>query len=64
MVEHYFFYFFCFIKILEEAKKEKGDELTTVETIMIAGKIYIPTIVTGADSIACIFGANVLNKKQ
>lgn len=50
--------------LLEQAKKEKGEELTTVETIKVAGIVYIPAVVTGAASIACIFGANVLNKRQ
>ena len=49
---------------LEEAKKEKGDELTTSEKIVVAGPTYIPSIVAGVSTIACIFGANILNKRQ
>lgn len=52
------------VRLLEEAKKEKGDKLTTLETIKVAGPAYIPSIVTGTATIACIVGANVLNKKQ
>ena len=52
------------LALLEEAKEEKGEELTTLETIKVAGPVYIPTIVTGVSSIACIFGANMLNKRQ
>lgn len=48
--------------LLEEAKKEKGEELTKLEKVKIAGTKYIPTILVGASTIACIFGANVLNK--
>lgn len=50
--------------LLEEAKKEKGDELTKMETIKVAGPAYIPSIVMGTATIACVIGANVLSKKQ
>lgn len=52
------------LMLLEEAKKEKGEELTKVEVIKTAGPAYIPAIITGAATIACVFGANVLNKRQ
>jgi hypothetical protein len=32
--------------------------------VVVAAPAYIPTVVTGAATIACIFGANVLNKRQ
>lgn len=50
--------------ILEKAKEEKGSDLTTSETIMATAKVYIPPVLIGASSIACIFGATVLNKRQ
>lgn len=52
------------LKLLEEAKIEKQDELTIGEKIKIAGPKYIPSILLGAGTIACIFGANVLNKRS
>ena len=52
------------IKLLEEAKQEKGEDLTKLETVRIAGPAYIPSILVGASTIACIFGANVLNKRK
>jgi hypothetical protein len=52
------------ITLLEEAKEEKGEELTKLETIKVAGPSYIPAIAIGAATIACIAGANILNKKQ
>lgn len=52
------------IRLLEEAKKEKGEELTKVEKIKIAGPKYVPTVLLGVGTLACIFGANVMNKKQ
>lgn len=48
--------------LLENAKKEKGEDLTVIEKVKIAGPAYIPAIVTGSSTIACIFGANALNK--
>lgn len=50
------------LTLIKEAKEEKGEELTKLETIRVAGPSYIPTILIGASTIACIFGANVLNK--
>lgn len=52
------------LESLDEAKKEKGEELTTVEKIKIAGPKYIPTVLIGTGTIACIFGANVMNKRH
>lgn len=51
-------------RLLEEARKEKGEELTKFEVVKIAGPVYIPTVITGVSTIACIFGANVLNKRK
>lgn len=52
------------LRLLEEAKKKKGEELTTVEIIKTAGPVYIPAVAVGLSTIACIFGANALNKRQ
>ena len=50
--------------LLEAAEKEKGEKLTKVEKVKVAGPSYIPTAVTGAATIACIFSAQILNKRQ
>lgn len=50
--------------LLEQAEKEKGEELTRLEKIYTAAPIYIPSVLIGVSTIACIFGANVLNKHQ
>lgn len=50
--------------LLENAEKEKGEDLTKFEVVRVAGPAYIPAIVTGAATIACIFGANALNKRS
>lgn len=52
------------IRLIEKAEKEKGDELTKLEIILNAGPAYIPAVAVGIATIACIFGANVLNKRQ
>lgn len=51
-------------RLLFEAQDEKGEELTKVEKIKVAAPSYIPAIVMGASTVACIFGANALNKRQ
>lgn len=52
------------IRLLELAEEEKGEELTTLETVKIAGPAYIPAAIAGISTIACIFGANILSKRQ
>lgn len=51
-------------KLLEEAENEKGEELTVKESIRVAGPAYIPAVLVGASTIACIFGANILNQRK
>jgi hypothetical protein len=50
--------------LLEEAKQEKGDHLTKLETVALAAPVYVPTAIIGVSTIACIFGANALSKRQ
>lgn len=52
------------LSLIEDAKEEKGEELTKFEIVKIAGPTYIPTAITGLATIACIFGSNVINKHQ
>lgn len=52
------------IKRLDEAKEEKGEELTKIEIFVTAAPIYVRPIVLGTSTIACIFCANVLNKRK
>jgi hypothetical protein len=51
------------LMLLDEAKKEKGEDLTKLEKVKIAGPVYIPSVVLGVSTLACIFGANVLNQR-
>ena len=50
--------------LIEEAKEEKGEDLTKVETAIVAAPAYITTAVLGVSSLVCIFGANALNQRQ
>lgn len=50
--------------LLDHAEEEKGESLTKLEVVKTAGPAYIPTVLVGVSTIACIFGANVLNKRQ
>lgn len=52
------------LKLLEKAEDEKGEELTKLETLLVATPAYISAVVVGTSTIACIFGANNLNKRQ
>lgn len=52
------------LDILEKAKDEKGEDLTKLEIVKYAGPVYIPTIIFGVSTIACIFSANILNKRK
>lgn len=50
--------------LLEEAKNEKGDELTVIEAVKAAWKPYIPAVIVGASTIACIMGINCLSVRN
>lgn len=52
------------LALIEQAEAEKGEKLTKVEVVKTASVVYIPAVLVGAGTIACIFGANVLNKRQ
>ena len=56
------------IEQIEAAKSvkmaENGENLTALETIEACWMTYIPSAVTGIATIGCIFGANMLNRRQ
>lgn len=52
------------VKILEDRTAEKGDDLTVRETVKATWKCYIPAVAIGAGTVACILGANALNRKM
>lgn len=50
--------------LIEEEEYNRGRELTKSEMVKVAAPAYIPTIVIGMSTVACIFSTNVLNKRQ
>lgn len=50
--------------LIEKAKEEKKEDLTVLETVKVAWKPYIPAVISGASTIACIFSANYLSIKS
>ena len=50
--------------MLDQAKDEKGEDLTNIEKVKVAAPVYIPSVLIGVGTISCIFGANVLSKRQ
>lgn len=52
------------LKLLEKAEETKGEKLTKLEVVRVAGPSYIPAVVSGVATLACIFGANKLNQRQ
>lgn len=52
------------LRLIEEAEQKKGEELTKWEKVQVTAPKYIPAVLIGATTMACIFGANILNKRQ
>lgn len=64
------------IELLEDTRHQKWEdahcptqyakdyELTPVEMVQAAWKPYVPSVLIGAATITCLFGANGLNKRQ
>lgn len=59
------------MKLIEEEKEIRQEEcpeeevkLTPVETVKVAWKPFVPVLVTGAASIACIIGANSVHVRR
>lgn len=52
------------MRLLEQAKEEKGEELTKTEKFKVAAPAYIPTAIIGASTIACIVGSHILDKRK
>ena len=52
------------IKLLEKERKRRNEELTAVDVVKTTWKCYIPAVVTGATSVACLIGASSVNMKR
>ena len=51
-------------RLLENTEYDKGEPLTKLEKVKIAAPAYIPAALVGTGTIACIIGANVINRRQ
>lgn len=50
--------------LIEEAKEERDEDLTTLDKIRITYPCYIPAVGIGAVTIACVLGANAVSTKR
>ena len=50
--------------LMDEARNIKGDALTPIETVKVAWKPYIPSLITSVVSASCIIGASAVNTKR
>lgn len=49
---------------LRQAEMDKEDELTTLETTIVAASAYMPAIIVGTSTLVCIVSCGVLNAKR
>lgn len=52
------------LKKIELAEQEKGEKLTKLEIVAETAQVYVPAMVVGVSTVACIFGANVFSKRN
>ena len=52
------------IRLIEEAKEEKGEDLTKTETVKTCWKAYIPAAATCVASTACLIGASSVSIRR
>ena len=52
------------LKLMEDAQHDKGESLTVPEKAKVTWKCYIPAVVTGTVSIACLIGSNSVNARR
>lgn len=50
--------------LIDNAEKEKGEDFTKLEKVKVAAPVYIPTMIFGLATFSCMFGANMLSKRQ
>lgn len=53
------------LRLIEDKKaKTKEEKLTPIETVKITWICYLPAVITGGVSIACLIGANSVNARR
>lgn len=50
--------------LIKDAEEEKKEDLTVIETVKVTWKCYIPAVITGVTSVACLIGANSMNVRR
>lgn len=52
------------IEHLKTAEAEKGESLTVIEKVKVAGPDYIPSVIGGTVAIGCMFGSTIISQKR
>lgn len=52
------------LRAIDIAREDKGEDLTKLEVVKVAGPCYIPAAAVGLSTLVCIFGANVISRRQ
>ena len=52
------------MQLIEDAEREKGETLTAAETVKAAWKPYVPSMITGVTSVACLIGATSVSARR
>ena len=52
------------LKKIETAEQEKGEQLSKWEKVKIAGPSYVPAVMTGAATVTCAIGANLVTSRN
>ena len=52
------------LELIGQAKWDKEEELTPLETVKVAWKPYIPATITCIASVSCLIGASTVNHKR
>ena len=52
------------MEFVKKAEEEKGEKLSKWEKVNAAGVAYIPTVLVGTATVACILGANLVSRHQ
>ena len=52
------------VRLIENERKCRDEELSKADIVKLCWRCYVPAAVIGISTIACIVGANALNKRQ
>lgn len=52
------------LRLIEDAEKEKGEELTKWEKVSVSTTTYLPAVILGIATIGCVASAHILSLRQ